>query len=175
MTYQLMEKKTDDVSLNSFLERFIYKHLEIQRFFIVLNNQWDVLLPAIYAHFIYVTGFVLYGAIFVDMMPVLKNATIIIAVNLLIGCIAVSRALSILTSIMYDNFISVGRFSSSNLPLEYKFKIIDFMKKFGRRPFGICVNGFFFVKKNFVIRVVSGLYSVLSSVIQLTGVLERKR
>ncbi|XP_023239988.1 uncharacterized protein LOC111638489 [Centruroides sculpturatus] len=75
---------------------------------------------------------------------------------------------------MYDNYISVGRFSSSNLSLKYKFKIIDFMKKFGGRPFGICVNGFFFVKKNFVIRVVSGLYSVLSSVIQLTGVLEKK-
>ncbi|XP_067132510.1 uncharacterized protein [Centruroides vittatus] len=109
------------------------------------------------------------------MVPVLRNATIIIAVILLIGCIAVSRALSILTSIMYDNYISVRRFSSSNLPLEYKFKIIDFMKKFGGRPFGICVNGFFFVKKNFVIYVVSGLYSVLSSVIQLTGVLGQKR
>ncbi|XP_023240511.1 uncharacterized protein LOC111638965 [Centruroides sculpturatus] len=75
---------------------------------------------------------------------------------------------------IYDNYISIGKYSSLFAP-EFRFKMICFMKRFGGRPFGISMWGFFYVKRTFLIRFVSGLYSVFSSLIQLTGVLDKKR
>ncbi|XP_067127074.1 uncharacterized protein [Centruroides vittatus] len=86
-----------------------------------------------------------------------------------------SWGLSIMTSMIYDDFISIGRFSSTNLRFEFKFKIIGFMKRFRGMPMGISVAGFFFVKKNFLIRVASALYSIFSSVIEVTGVMNKNR
>ncbi|XP_023236999.1 uncharacterized protein LOC111636069 isoform X2 [Centruroides sculpturatus] len=93
----------------------------------------------------------------------------------LTGAIIASWALSSFTSIIYDSFINIGKYNSSILSPIYRFKIICFMKRFGGRPFGISVWGFFYVKRNFLIRVVSGFYSVLSSLIELTGALQNKR
>ncbi|XP_067133995.1 uncharacterized protein [Centruroides vittatus] len=54
---------------------------------------------------------------------------------------------------LYDNFISIQRFSVAKLPLEFKLKMNDFMKRFGKIPLGISMGGFFYIKKHFIIRI----------------------
>ncbi|XP_023232017.1 uncharacterized protein LOC111631913 [Centruroides sculpturatus] len=101
---------------------------------------------------------------------------------------------------MYDNFISIEKISSANLPLNFKFKINDFMKRFGKIPLGISIGGFFYIKQDFPIRVsfhlfsnnvdrhhieiilikyryfqvLSAIYSIFSSCIQVSGILKKE-
>ncbi|XP_067139792.1 uncharacterized protein [Centruroides vittatus] len=75
---------------------------------------------------------------------------------------------------IYDNFTEISRFSSIPFTLEYKYKIVCFMKRFGGRSIGISMAGFFFIKKNFLIRMMSGLYSEFSTLVQVTGIVGRK-
>ncbi|XP_023224084.1 uncharacterized protein LOC111625230 [Centruroides sculpturatus] len=76
---------------------------------------------------------------------------------------------------IYDNFISVEKYFSDPLTLTYKLKVVCFMKIFGGMPIGISIGGFFFVKRNFLIRVASGFHSVFSTLIELTGVLDENK
>ncbi|XP_067145146.1 uncharacterized protein [Centruroides vittatus] len=148
---------------------------EIWQLFEELNDKWNALLPLIYSFFIYETCLFIYIALFVDLDIIFRVAIAVIAVTFFTGALIVSWALSIFTSIIYDSFINIGKYNSSVYTPKYRFKIICFMKRFGGRPFGISVWGFFYVKRNFLIRVVSGLYSFFSSLIQLTGVLRNNR
>ncbi|XP_023229021.1 uncharacterized protein LOC111629360 [Centruroides sculpturatus] len=122
----------------------------------------------------YATCFLLYAALFVNMKMILKISFAIIALVFLSGLILVSWSLSFFTTLMYDSFINIEKISSVAFPLEFKFKMDDFMKRFGKNPIGISIGGFFYIKRNFVIRVISGLYSILSSLVQISGVLERE-
>ncbi|XP_023243122.1 uncharacterized protein LOC111641223 [Centruroides sculpturatus] len=99
----------------------------------------------------------------------------IFGVMSLIGSLTVSWALSYFTSIIYDNFIIIGKYNSSLFTPEYRYKIICLIKRFGGRPFGLSMWGFFYIKRNFLLRMIIGLYSVFSSIIQITGVLDKKR
>ncbi|XP_023228657.1 uncharacterized protein LOC111629024 [Centruroides sculpturatus] len=81
----------------------------------------------------------------------------------LINCFSLSH----LTSQLYDDFVEIRRFSSLRFKIETKLKILDFMKRFGKTPIGISVGGFFFIKKNFVIRAISALHSILSTLAKL--------
>ncbi|XP_023244682.1 uncharacterized protein LOC111642559 [Centruroides sculpturatus] len=140
-----------------------------------MNDKWKALFPLIYGYFLYQTCFYVYIALFVRLDVIFRVTIAIIAVVFFIGALIVSWALSNFTSIIYDSFINIGKYNSSIYPLTYRFKIICLMKRFGGRPFGISMWGFFYVKRNFLIRMVSGLYSFFSTLIELTGVLQNKR
>ncbi|XP_023241155.1 uncharacterized protein LOC111639496 [Centruroides sculpturatus] len=168
------ELENTNRATKAFLQNLMEKILKLWEFFQEVNENWSILFPVIYIHFVYESCFFLFGSLFAKINVILRISVFVTALILLIGSLLVSWALSKFTSIVYDNFISIGKFYSEPLSLEYKFKVIGFMKKFGGRPFGISVGGFFYVKKNFPIRVMSGLYSVFSTLIQLTGVLRRK-
>ncbi|XP_023243792.1 uncharacterized protein LOC111641794 [Centruroides sculpturatus] len=136
-----------------FLPNLLEKLWELWECIEELNEKWSILFPIIYINFLYESSFFLYGALFAKIPFVLRLAISGFASILLFGLFSVSWALSSFTSIVYDNFISIGKFYSEPLSSEYKFKVIGFMKKFGGRPFGISIGGFFYVKKNFLIRV----------------------
>ncbi|XP_023224105.1 uncharacterized protein LOC111625241 [Centruroides sculpturatus] len=54
----------------------------------------------------------------------------------------VSWRTATLTSIIYDNFISVEKYFSDPLTLTYKLKVVCFMKIFGGMPIGISIGIF---------------------------------
>ncbi|XP_067141246.1 uncharacterized protein [Centruroides vittatus] len=99
----------------------------------------------------------------------------VIALQLLSLSLLVCWGLSTVTSTIYDNFISVEKYFSAPLTLTYKLKVVCFMKIFGGLPIGLSVGGFFFVKKNFLIRAANGFYSVFLTLIQVTGVLDKNK
>ncbi|XP_023210476.1 uncharacterized protein LOC111613361 [Centruroides sculpturatus] len=100
----------------------------------------------------------------------------IIALQLLSLSLLACWVASTLTSIIYDNnFISVEKYFSAPLTLTYKLKVVCFMKIFGGLPIGISIGEFFFVKKNFLIRAANGFHSVFSTLIEVTGVLDKNR
>ncbi|XP_023237733.1 uncharacterized protein LOC111636649 [Centruroides sculpturatus] len=151
------------------------KLVEVWEIFEDLNDKWKFLLPITYVHFMYESCFFSYGAIFVKMVVTMRVFIVAIAFILVTGTSYSAWALSAFTSIIYDDFISLGKFYTLNLSREYKLKIVGFMKRFGGRPFGISIAGFFYVKRNFLIRMMSGFYSVFSSLIQVTGVLRKEK
>ncbi|XP_067145133.1 uncharacterized protein [Centruroides vittatus] len=158
----------------TFVDELMNNLWEIWEIFEDINEKWKVFIPLIYIFYIYETCFCIYIVLFVKIDIIFRVVLAAFGMLLLVASLIVSWALSYFTSIVYDNFISIGKYNSSFTP-EYRFKIVCFMKRFGGRPFGISMCGFFYIKKNYLIRMVSGLYSVFSSLIQLTGVLHKKR
>ncbi|XP_023239913.1 uncharacterized protein LOC111638434 [Centruroides sculpturatus] len=75
---------------------------------------------------------------------------------------------------LYGNFEGINVFSSVECSLQDKLKMLNFMKRFGRRPIGLSIGGFFYVKKQFVIRILSAFYSALSGFLQLGSKSPRK-
>ncbi|XP_023237249.1 uncharacterized protein LOC111636274 [Centruroides sculpturatus] len=157
------------------LENIFAKHTEIWEMFAMVNVRWNVFIPIIYLHFLYISCFLTYVAIFVEMDYKLKTLIASISILFTCGILIISWGLSALTSLLYDDFISVGRFSFASFPPLFKFKIIDFMKRFRGIPMGISMADFIYIKKNFITKVVSALYSVFSSLIQLSGVLRKEK
>ncbi|XP_067141730.1 uncharacterized protein [Centruroides vittatus] len=152
----------------------MWKHQELWEFAEMINERWNIYLPFIYAYYMHATCFLLYAALFMKTELILKICISILSVTALSLFIVVSWVLSYFTSLMYDNFISIEIICLVKLPLLFKFKVNDFMKRFGKNPIGISCGGFFYAKKNFAIRVLSGLYSVFSSIVEITGVLQRE-
>ncbi|XP_023220590.1 uncharacterized protein LOC111622448 isoform X1 [Centruroides sculpturatus] len=73
----------------------------------------------------------------------------------------------LLQQLVYGNYCDCNVLSNVEFPLIYKLKILNFMKRFARFPIGLNFRGFFFIKKTFVIRVISAIYSLLNSLIEL--------
>ncbi|XP_023240098.1 uncharacterized protein LOC111638594 isoform X1 [Centruroides sculpturatus] len=158
-----------------YLQNLIEKFMELWEIFQQVNEKWELLLPLIYIHFVYETCFIWYGVLFAKTNLIVRLFMAIIALQLLSLSLLVCWGLSTLTSIIYDNFISVEKYFSAPLTLTYKLKIVCFMKIFGGLPIGISIGGFFFVKKNFLIRAANGFHSVFSTLIEVTGVLDKNR
>lgn len=171
----LTGKRSGSSSLKIYLDDLIASHLEIWEFFQHISDNLELFIPLLYAYFMNFTGFLLYEILFDKMDVVLRFTMVIMSLLVLLSCIIGAWALSYLTSLLYDNFISIGRFSESNLQLEYKFKVIDFMKRFEGPAIGLSMAGFFTIKKDFVIRMVNGMYSAFSTLIELTGVLSSRK
>lgn len=153
----------------SSLERFIREYIKIWEYIQHMNHQWEEFFPLIYAYSVYITCFLIYLALFVPMDDGLKNGILIVALCYLTSALFAALGLSRLSSSVYDNFIGIGRFSFSQFSIEERLKILDFMKSFGKMPIGFSIGGFFFVKKKFFIKMVSGLYSVFSTLLELRG------
>ncbi|XP_023209524.1 uncharacterized protein LOC111612524 [Centruroides sculpturatus] len=181
--FSLIRKKLMNISTElqlaisatrSFIDELTEKLWRIWQILEEMNEKWKTWFPLLYIFFVYETCFYIYIVLFVEIHTIFRIGIGIISIFLLTGTFIVSWSLSIFSSLIYDNYISIGKYSSSFTP-EYRFKMICFMKRFGGRPFGISMWGFFYIKRTFLIRMTSGLYSVFSSLIQLTGVLDKKR
>ncbi|XP_023236457.1 uncharacterized protein LOC111635663 [Centruroides sculpturatus] len=156
------------IASKSFIDKLTRNLWEIWQIFEEANDKWKALFPLIYGFFLYQTCLYVYIALFVRFDIIFRVAIAIFAVTFFIGALIVSWALSIFTSIIYDSFINIGKYNSVIFPPTYRFKIICFMKRFGGRPFGISMWGFFYVKRNFLIRINTSYYSVFFSFISRT-------
>ncbi|XP_023215978.1 uncharacterized protein LOC111618655 [Centruroides sculpturatus] len=175
LTTDLIELKRVTLETKPKLESIFVKHTEIWEIFEMLNVRWKVFIPILYLHFVYVSCFLTYAAIFVEMDYKLKILIATVSVLFTSGILIISWVLSAVTSLLYDDFISVGRFTFASFPPLFKFKIIGFMKRFRGIPMGISMADFIYIMKNFIIKVVSSLYSVFSSMIQLSGVMRKDK
>ncbi|XP_023233747.1 uncharacterized protein LOC111633414 [Centruroides sculpturatus] len=97
----------------------------------------------------------------------MRLALSIMLIILVVATMVLSFQLSRFTSLMYGKFIEIDKLCSADLPLETKMKMLNFMKRYGKTPFGVSIGGFFYVKKNFFIRFLSALYSSLSVLTEL--------
>ncbi|XP_067144318.1 uncharacterized protein [Centruroides vittatus] len=170
-----LELHTVNKATKYYLQNLIEKFMELWEFFQQVNEKWELYLPLIYIHFVYESCFLLYGTLFAKMNLFVRLFMATLALQLLSFTFLVSWGLSTLTSVIYDNFISVEKYFSDPLTLTYKLKVVCFMKIFGGMPIGISVGGFFFVKQNFLIRAASACHSVFSTLIELTGVLDENK
>ncbi|XP_067140708.1 uncharacterized protein [Centruroides vittatus] len=73
----------------------------------------------------------------------------------------------LLQQLVYGNYCDCNILSNVEFPVTYKLKILNFMKRFARFPIGLNFGGFFFIKKTFVLRLISAMYSLLNSLIEL--------
>ncbi|XP_023218842.1 uncharacterized protein LOC111621033 [Centruroides sculpturatus] len=180
LSLELLKLNTRHLSLLELNERtntintLMWKHQELWEFAEMISERWNIFLPFVYAYFLHGTCFLLYAALFTKMELILKIYVTILSAFVLSLVIVISWVLSYCTKLMYDNFISIEIICLVNLPLLFKFKVNDFMKRFGKNPIGISCGGFFYVKRNFVIRVLSALDSFFSSIVEITGVLQRE-
>lgn len=166
LSEELSEMNPRSVTKNE-IESFIEKQNELWKIFQDINEKYGFLLLWEYGNLVYISCFFLYGLIFISMHNTIKMVLLFLTMIIISGVIFVSFALSKLISSIYDNFIDIRKVASCNFSVEYKFKILNFMKRNGKTPIGLSMAGFFFVKKNFVFRVANALYSVFSSFLQL--------
>ncbi|XP_023235145.1 uncharacterized protein LOC111634575 [Centruroides sculpturatus] len=175
LSEELEQITTTSSSLKHVLQEICEKHTEIWEMFEMNNKQWVYLFALIYAHFTYETCFLCFASLFFDVSFQIRVVFSAISMVFLTGSLSVSLGLSYLTSLIYDNFVSIQRFSSNFLSVEFKYKITCFMKRYGKAKMGVSVGDFFYIRKNFLIRMVSALYSIFSSVVQVTGVMNKHK
>ncbi|XP_023211252.1 uncharacterized protein LOC111614107 [Centruroides sculpturatus] len=120
---ELQQINTISLLLKKELQEICEKHTEIWEMFEMINKQWEDLHAFIYAHFAYETCFLLFATMFFDMDVAIRAFYGCLSMMFLTGCFLVSWGLSYLTSLIYDNFVSIERFSSNNLSVEFKFKV----------------------------------------------------
>ncbi|XP_023224760.1 uncharacterized protein LOC111625767 [Centruroides sculpturatus] len=174
LSKEIMEINVKEVFLQNILQEMLENQVELWGYWRMINEQWDVFMPLFYTCYLYATSFLWYATLFVKINATIKIIWTTASLLSLFGLIAFCWAFSNLTSVMYDNFISIEKVSSANLPLTFKFKINDFMKRFGKIPLGISMGGFFHIKRDFLIRVISAVYSTFSSCVEVSGILEKE-
>ncbi|XP_023238263.1 uncharacterized protein LOC111637087 [Centruroides sculpturatus] len=149
------------------INRFMMENFGLWEVIKDANATWEHTYPLINSHYLYLTCFFVYGALYVQMHEYIRIAVVIFSIFIVAAILIVSFLLSRVSSTIYDNFISIGVFSSSNLPVLNKMKILNFMNRYTGIIKGISIGGYITIKKTFVIRMVNGLYSVLSSLVEL--------
>ncbi|XP_023242002.1 uncharacterized protein LOC111640233 [Centruroides sculpturatus] len=157
---------TSPENVQSF-ENIIRPHSRIWLLIEEINEIGKYFFPLMYCYAIYNTSFSIILAIFFDLDPRFKGELLGHFFFILFLSIVVSYGLSRINAQLYGNFYECDILSSSRCSVLYKLKILDFMKRFGRTPIGLSVGELFCIKKNFVIRVISAIYSLLSSLLEL--------
>ncbi|XP_067133496.1 uncharacterized protein [Centruroides vittatus] len=160
-----LEKKVTVCEEN--INRFIVENFGLWEIIKDVNATWEHTFPLMYSHYLYLTCFFVYGALFVQMHEYIRIVVVVVSFFILAAILIASLLLSRISSMIYDNFIGIGIFSSSNLPVPNKMKICNFMNRYTGIIKGFSIGGYITIKKTFVIRMVNGLYSVLSSLVQL--------
>ncbi|XP_023236358.1 uncharacterized protein LOC111635588 [Centruroides sculpturatus] len=162
-------------SLKKILQEIFHKHFELWQIIESYNDEWSDLKPILYVHFVYVSSFILYATLFVINGAKLKIIFTLISIIYVGSFVTNSYLLSIFTRMLYDNFTWIERLSPADLSLTFKLKMNDFLKRYGKTRLGFSTGGFIYVKRDFCIRVVSGLYSAFSTCVELSGILEKER
>ncbi|XP_067136489.1 uncharacterized protein [Centruroides vittatus] len=163
LSADLTQIGSETTSLKSKLNHLIEKHTELLFCIEDINYIFEYVIPLVYGFGIYISCFILCTLLFVKMEIFQKIEFAIVSTagfTITVGCSYLS---SRLTAALYGNFNSVAKISSSGLALNEKLKLLNFMKRFGKTPIGPSVGGFFRVKKNFVIRTLSSLETLLSA------------
>ncbi|XP_023229928.1 uncharacterized protein LOC111630132 [Centruroides sculpturatus] len=145
----------------------IEEHTELMENIRNVNNKLEMYFPAIYCINLYGFSILITISLFYDLPSEFKLVAFVIIIYAFFEFMIISFGLSRFTSSIYGNFNEINKFSSCRFSLVFKLKMLNFMKRFGKTPFGISFGGFFRVKRNFPIKMLSSLYSILSALIEL--------
>ncbi|XP_023227954.1 uncharacterized protein LOC111628409 [Centruroides sculpturatus] len=132
-----------------------------------VNNQFEMYFPAVYCCNLYAFSILVTISLFYDLPAESKLGALVIIIFVILEFLIISFGLSRFTSSLYGNFNEINKYSSYRFSLVFKLKMLNFMKRFGKTPIGISVGGFFRVKRDFPIKMLSSLYSILSALIEL--------
>ncbi|XP_067128194.1 uncharacterized protein [Centruroides vittatus] len=154
-------------NIKDLIAYIIEEHTELMEDVRNVNNQLEMYFPAVYCSILYGFCILVTISLFYDLPAQFKLGAFIIIIQVIFEIIIISFGLSRFTSSIYGNFNEINRFSSCRFSLVFKLKMLDFMKRFGKTPIGLSVGGFFRVKRNFPIKMMSSIYSILSALIEL--------
>ncbi|XP_023241587.1 uncharacterized protein LOC111639867 [Centruroides sculpturatus] len=161
------ELAKEDCFLKTKIETLIQTHWDLWTYLQELNLVYETYIPVAYCFGVYETSFLFCVVFFFDLDDLMRSAVAITSISFVFGITFISFQLSRFTSLLYGKFIEIHKLFSANIPLETKMKMLNFMKRYGKTPFGVNVGGFFYVKKNFFIRALSAIYSSLSVFVEL--------
>ncbi|XP_023216816.1 uncharacterized protein LOC111619337 [Centruroides sculpturatus] len=145
----------------------IEEHTELMENVRNANNQLDMYFPIVYCSSLYGFSILVTITLFYDLPAEFKLLAFFLIINAIFGFMIMSLGLSKFTSSIYGNFNEINKFSSCRFSLVFKLKMLNFMKRFGKTPIGISFGGFYRVKRDFPIKMMSSLYSILSALIEL--------
>ncbi|XP_023234327.1 uncharacterized protein LOC111633908 [Centruroides sculpturatus] len=153
--------------LKTKIETLIQTHWDLWTYIQELNLVCEDYFPAVYCFAIYETCFFVCAFFFFELDVFMRFAIFILLLAFIVVCTVATFQISRFTSSLYEKFVEIDKLCSADLPLETKLKMLNFMKRFGKTPFGVNAGGFFYVKKNFFIRFLSAIYSALSVFVEL--------
>ncbi|XP_067128201.1 uncharacterized protein [Centruroides vittatus] len=170
--FNTLSSKLDVVShersnIKKLIAYIIEEHTKLMEDVRNVNDQLEMYFPAVYCGNLYGFSILVTISLFYDLPAESKLGAFVIIIYVIIEFMIISFGLSRFTSSMYGNFNEINKFSSCRFSLVFKLKMLNFMKRFGKTPIGLSVGGFFRVKRNFPIKMMSSLYSILSALIEL--------
>lgn len=170
LAVEFIEIEKESIDLRWRLNDLMKKHDELLHYIEDLNDRYQHIFPALYGYFILEDTLCICSVLLIPEMDTqMKMVCLGISFVLSINVMHFSYSISRFTAQIYGPFKEMEIFSSSNLLLGDKLRLLDFMKRFAKVPIGISVGGFFHVKKNFFIRLASAVESFLSSVMSLAN------
>ncbi|XP_067123864.1 uncharacterized protein [Centruroides vittatus] len=154
-------------NIKDLIAYIIEEHTELMEDVRNVNNQFEMYFPAVNCNNLYGFSILVTISLFYDLPAEFKLGAFVIIIFIIIEYMIISFGLSRFTSSIYGNFNEINKFSSCRFSVVFKLKMLDFMKRFGKTPIGISVGGFFRLKRDFPIKMMSSLYSILSALIEL--------
>lgn len=168
LSVDFIEIKKDPIDLRWRLNDLMNKHEELLYAIEEMNDVYEIIAPGIYGYFILEVTLCICVILYMrGMTDMVKMLCFSIALILSSTMSVLSFYISRFTGQIYGAFKEMEIFSSANLHLGDKLKLLDFMKRFAKASIGVSVGGFFHIKKNFFIRMTSTVESFLSSVTSL--------
>ncbi|XP_067128192.1 uncharacterized protein [Centruroides vittatus] len=154
-------------NIKDIIAYIIEEHTELMEDVRNVNNQLEMYFPAVYCSSLYGFCILVTISLFYNLPAQFKLGAFVTIIEIIFEFVIISFGLSRFTSSIYGNFNEINKFSSCRFSFVFKLKMLNFMKRFGKTPIGLSVGGFFRVKRDFPIKMMSSLYSILSALIQL--------
>ncbi|XP_023232396.1 uncharacterized protein LOC111632241 [Centruroides sculpturatus] len=151
------------------LNGLMNKHTELLYLVEDVNDKLVLFLPIVYGYLMYMSCFSMCAFFFVNMSISIKILFALMSITCISGTLSLGYFASRFTAKIYGKLNEMETLSSANLSLEDKLKLLDFMKRFSKVPIGISVGGFFHVKKNVIIRVLTAMESMISTLNSLSS------
>ncbi|XP_023223318.1 uncharacterized protein LOC111624643 [Centruroides sculpturatus] len=167
ISQQFIEIRYKFQNLGYVIEDIIQKHSELLHDIDCINELYNMTFAIIYCFFLYLISLLIVSALFLNLPSFYVYCLLHLSMVMVIVVTMISFGLSKFSSSIYGDFIEMNRYSSARFILEYKLKMLNFMKRFAKTPIGVSVGGFFYVKKNFPVRILCRFYSILSAFIEL--------
>ncbi|XP_023214195.1 uncharacterized protein LOC111617093, partial [Centruroides sculpturatus] len=126
--------KKNDVDLKLRLDQFMMHHQELWTFVEQFNGKINIVLVIAYFGITFSTCFFYYIFLFVEISNMLRYGILATVVFCTFVCIILACFLCCFAFTMQNAFRDIRVFTKSDLELEQKLKILDFMKRFGKFP-----------------------------------------
>ncbi|XP_067131486.1 uncharacterized protein [Centruroides vittatus] len=162
--------KKNDVDLKSRLDQFMMHHQEMWTFVEQFNGKINIVLAIAYFGITFSTCFFYYIFLFVEISNMLRYGILAAAVFCMFVCIILACFLCCFAFTMQNAFRDIRVFTQSDLELEQKLKILDFMKRFGKFPMRLSLCDVYTIDRKIPIKMASTLYSIFSYLLKIRNI-----